>query len=157
MPFLDKEFLDYAMSVDPAQKMCPGKKIEKSILREAFEGFLPEEILWRQKEQFSDGVGYSWIDSLKKFTEDQVTDTEMARVKRAFPKQTPTSKEQYYYRTMFDSFFKSPSAALTVPVGPSVACSTPAAMRWSKEFKGTGDPSGRAVASVHKDGLKISS
>jgi asparagine synthase (glutamine-hydrolysing) len=150
VPFLDKEFLDYSMSIDPVQKMCPSKKIEKNILREAFRGFLPDEILWRQKEQFSDGVGYSWIDSLKKFTEDRVTDTEMARAKRTFPKQTPTSKEQYYYRTIFDDFFKSASAPLTVPVGPSVACSTPAAMRWSKEFKGMGDPSGRAVASIHK-------
>ena len=153
VPFLDKEFLDYAMSIDPEQKMCPGKKIEKEILRKAFADMLPEEILWRQKEQFSDGVGYGWIDSLKKHAEGHVTDEMMADAKRRFPDQTPNSKEQYYYRMIFDELFKSKSAASTVPVGPSIACSTPAALRWSKEFSSMTDPSGRAVASVHVDGL----
>ncbi len=154
VPFLDKEFLDYAMSIDPKQKMCSGTKIEKSILREAFDGFIPDEILWRQKEQFSDGVGYGWIDYLKKFAEEKVSNSMMAGVKKTFRRQTPTSKEQYYYRTIFNSLFKSKSAPLTVPVGPSIACSTPTAIRWSKEFKGMEDPSGRAVASVHLQGVK---
>ena len=150
VPFLDKEFLDYAMSIDPKEKMCPGKTIEKGILREAFEGMLPDKILWRQKEQFSDGVGYGWIDYLKEFAERQVSDKELAAAARRFPIQTPTSKEQYYYRTIFDEFFQSRSAPKTVPVGPSIACSTPTAARWSKEFNGKEDPSGRAVTSVHK-------
>lgn len=154
VPFLDKEFLDYAMSIKPDQKMCSGTKIEKSILREAFKGFLPDEILWRQKEQFSDGVGYGWIDYLKQFAEQHITDSMMADAKKTFPKQTPTSKEQYYYRGIFDELFKSKSAALTVPVGPSIACSTPTAIRWSKEFKGMEDPSGRAVVSVHQNDKK---
>lgn len=157
VPFLDKEFLEYAMSIDPEQKMCSGKKIEKSVLREAFRDLLPDEILWRQKEQFSDGVGYGWIDHLKGFAEKQVTDAMMAGVKKVFPKQTPTSKEQYYYRGIFDELFKSKSAPLIVPVGPSIACSTPTAIRWSKEFKGMEDPSGRAVASVHHTGLSARS
>src|SRR5229473_1129029 len=127
VPFLDKEFLDYAMSIDPADKMCPGQKIEKSILREAFRDFIPEEILWRQKEQFSDGVGYGWVDCLKRQAEEKVTDEMMADVAQRFPQQTPTSKEGYLYRTIFDSIFKNPTACLTVPVGPSIACSTPTA------------------------------
>ena len=154
VPFLDKEFLDYAMSIDPSDKMCSGSKMEKSILREAFKGLLPDEILWRQKEQFSDGVGYGWIDYLKKFAEGNITDEMMARAADSFPVQTPTSKEQYYYRSIFDELFKSKSAPLTVPVGPSIACSSPTAMRWSKEFGANGDPSGRAVAQVHHAGLK---
>ncbi len=149
VPFLDKEFLDYAMNIDPEQKMCPGTKAEKSILREAFKGVIPDEVLWRQKEQFSDGVGYSWIDSLKRFTESRVTDQMMADAKKRFPVQTPTSKEQYYYRTIFEEFFKGDAPALTVPVGPSIACSTPAAIEWSKEFKNMADPSGRSVIGVH--------
>ena len=151
VPFLDKEFLDYAMSIEPVDKMCPGKKIEKSILREAFQGYLPEEILWRQKEQFSDGVGYSWIDCLKQQAEEQVTDKMMATVAERFPLQTPTSKEGYLYRTIFDSIFKNPTACLTVPVGPSIACSTPQAFRWSQQFAKMDDPSGRAVKGVHTD------
>ncbi len=148
VPFLDKEFLDFAMSMDPTEKMCGGR-MEKYVLREAFEGFLPREVLWRQKEQFSDGVGYNWIDSLKALAERRVSDAMMAEAGHAFPVQTPGSKEQYYYRMVFDSLFKSDLAAATVPVGPSVACSTPAAMRWSREFHGMGDPSGRAVTSIH--------
>jgi asparagine synthase (glutamine-hydrolysing) len=149
VPFLDKEFLDYAMSIDPADKMCPGKKIEKNILREAFRDFLPQEILWRQKEQFSDGVGYGWIDCLKRDAEEKVTDEMMADVAQRFPQQTPTSKEGYVYRTIFDGIFKNPTACLTVPVGPSIACSTPTAFRWSQEFAKMDDPSGRAVKGVH--------
>lgn len=149
VPFLDKEFLDYAMSIDPADKMCPGAKIEKSILREAFKDLLPKEILWRQKEQFSDGVGYGWIDGLKCHAEVSVTDQMMADVAKRFPQQTPTSKEGYLYRTIFDSFFKNSTACLTVPVGPSIACSTPTAFRWSQQFAKMDDPSGRAVKGVH--------
>lgn len=149
VPFLDKEFLDYAMSIDPADKMCPGNKIEKRILRLAFRDYLPEEILWRQKEQFSDGVGYGWIDCLKRHAEDKVTDEMMVGSSRRFPQQTPTSKEGYWYRTMFDSIFKNPTACLTVPVGPSIACSTPTAFRWSQDFAMRDDPSGRAVRGVH--------
>jgi asparagine synthase (glutamine-hydrolysing) len=151
VPFLDKEFLDYAMSIDPADKMCPGNKIEKSILREAFQDLLPEDILWRQKEQFSDGVGYGWIDCLKRQAEEQVTDEMVAAAAERFPRQTPTSKEGYLYRSIFDSIFKNPTACLTVPVGPSIACSTPQAFLWSQEFAKMDDPSGRAVKGVHQD------
>ena len=149
VPFLDKEFLDYAMSIDPQDKMCPGKKMEKTILREAFVGYLPDEILWRQKEQFSDGVGYSWIDHLKKHTSEAITDEMMTQAAERFSQQTPLTKEEYYYREIFDSLFHSPSAALTVPIGPSIACSTPTALRWSKEFQGRADPSGRSIRSIH--------
>ncbi len=151
VPFLDKEFLSYAMSIDPADKMCNGR-MEKHMLRKAFDGLLPDEILWRQKEQFSDGVGYGWIDALKGFAEQRISDSVMKRAGDRFPVQTPTSKEQYYYRTVFDEFFKGRAAALTVPVGPSVACSTPAAIKWSKEFQKSNDPSGRVVKGVHKHG-----
>ncbi|HEX9445791.1 MAG TPA: asparagine synthase B [Candidatus Binatia bacterium] len=154
VPFLDKEFLAYAMSFDPAEKMCPGDKMEKSVLRRAFTGYLPKEILWRQKEQFSDGVGYSWIDELKKHVEAAVTDEMLARAAETFPEQTPSSKEQYYYRRIFDGFFTNPTAALTVPVGPSIACSTPTAFRWSEEFARMNDPSGRAVKSVHQNAVE---
>ena len=147
VPFLDKEFLEYVMSFDPSEKMCHGSRIEKYVLRKAFEGYLPEEILWRQKEQFSDGVGYSWIDHLKKHTEI-ITDEMILHVKDKFPIQTPSTKEGYYYREIFDSLFHSPSASLTVPVGPSIACSTPVAIRWSAAFQGKADPSGRSI-SVH--------
>ena len=149
VPFLDKEFLEYAMSIRAEDKMCPGKEIEKRILREAFAGYIPDEILWRQKEQFSDGVGYSWIDHLKKFTAEAITDEMLATAVTRFPQQTPLTKEEFYYRDIFDSLFHSPTAALTVPVGLSIACSTPTALRWSKEFQGKADPSGRMI-SVHQ-------
>lgn len=152
VPFLDKEFLDVAMGIDPSEKMCPGKKIEKELLRKAFVGYLPEEILWRQKEQFSDGVGYSWIDSLKKYAEQKVSDEMLRKAAERFPLHTPLSKEEYLYREMFDGIFRSPSAALTVPVGPTIACSTPTAFRWSKEFAEMSDPSGRAVR-IHQQAL----
>ena len=144
VPFLDKEFLEFAMGFDPEEKMCCDK-IEKYVLRKAFEGYIPDEILWRQKEQFSDGVGYGWIDYLKAHAESAVTDEMMARAKTRFPVQTPNSKEEYYYRQIFDSFFTCPTAALTVPVGPTIACSTPTAFRWSKEFAKHADPSGRSI------------
>jgi asparagine synthase (glutamine-hydrolysing) len=109
-----------------------------------------DEILWRQKEQFSDGVGYGWINYLKKHAENAVTEEMMKNAKNRFPTQTPSSKEEYYYREIFDSYFTSPSAALTVPVGPTIACSTPTAFRWSKEFAKTADPSGRSIKDVHE-------
>jgi asparagine synthase (glutamine-hydrolysing) len=150
VPFLDKEFLDYAMGIDPGEKMCGNGRIEKYILRKAFRGFLPDEILWRQKEQFSDGVGYSWIDQLKKHAEESVTDEMMLRAGQKFPSGTPATKEAYYYRQIFGSLFACPDAASTVPTGPSIACSTPTAFRWSKLFEKMDDPSGRAVKGVHK-------
>jgi asparagine synthase (glutamine-hydrolysing) len=154
VPFLDKDFLDFAMGFDPSEKMCSGDKIEKYVLRKAFEGYIPEEILWRQKEQFSDGVGYGWINYLKKHAESAVTDEMMKNAKSRFPTQTPSSKEEYYYREIFNGYFTSPSAALTVPVGPTIACSTPTAFRWSKEFAKMADPSGRSVADVHEHSNK---
>jgi asparagine synthase (glutamine-hydrolysing) len=153
VPFLDKEFLDIAMSIDPADKMCPGSTIEKRILREAFSDLLPEEILWRQKEQFSDGVGYGWIDSLKQHAAATVTDQMMADVAKRFPQQTPTSKEGYLYREIFDRTFKNPTACLNVPGVPPIACSTPTAFRWSEQFAKMDDPSGRAVKGVHRQAV----
>jgi asparagine synthase (glutamine-hydrolysing) len=145
VPFLDKEFLDVAMRLNPQAKMCPGSVIEKRILREAFSDMLPESILWRQKEQFSDGVGYSWIDSLKALVETQVSDNEMAEAAVRFPINPPRNKEEYYYRSIFESHFPSESAARSVPSVPSVACSTAEALRWDAAFAGRNDPSGRAV------------
>ena len=151
VPFLDKEFLDVAMRLNPEAKMSPGKVIEKKILREAFSDMLPDEVVWRQKEQFSDGVGYSWIDSLKQLTSDLVSDEEMARAAERFPEQTPMKKEEYYYRSVFEELFPSRSAALTVPSVPSVACSTAEALAWDEAFRNLNDPSGRAVKGVHAD------
>jgi len=149
VPFLDKEFLDVAMSMDPAAKM-PGGGIEKRILREAFADYLPSEILWRQKEQFSDGVGYSWIDSLKEHAERSVSDRKLASAPYRFPVNPPTDKESYLYRRIFESHFPLSSAAACVPGGPSVACSTPEALAWDGSLSETIDPSGRAVAGVHR-------
>ena len=149
VPFLDKEFLDVAMRLDPACKMCPGKTVEKKVLREAFAGSIPDEILWRQKEQFSDGVGYSWIDSLKQMTEERVSDAQMASAAERFPIHPPMNKEEYYYRSIFSELFPSDSAALSVPSVPSVACSSAAALSWDPSFKGVNDPSGRAVKDIH--------
>ena len=151
VPFLDKEFLDVAMRTNPEAKMCPGQTIEKKIVREAFADMLPEEVAWRQKEQFSDGVGYSWIDTLKKITSDQVSDEEMAHAAERFPINPPRNKEEYYYRSIFAEHFPSDSAALSVPSVPSVACSTAEALAWDEAFKNMNDPSGRAVAGVHED------
>ncbi len=153
VPFLGKDFLDYAMGFDPKAKMCSDGKMEKDVLRSAFKGYLPESVLWRQKEQFSDGVGYSWIDSLKAYAEIYVTDKMMLEAEDRFLIQPPETKEAYMFREIFDELFPSESAALTVEVGPSIACSTPTAYRWSKQFEGMSDPSGRAVF-VHSKAVK---
>ncbi|MFC0344804.1 asparagine synthase B [Epilithonimonas hispanica] len=149
VPFLDKEFMDVAMTINPKDKMVTPERMEKWVLRKAFEDILPESIAWRQKEQFSDGVGYSWIDTLKQVAEDEVTDEMMANAKFRFPINTPMSKEEYRYRTIFESHFPSDSAASCVPSVPSVACSTPVALEWDEAFKKMNDPSGRAVK-VHE-------
>ena len=154
VPFLDKEFLDVAMRTNPEAKMCPGKTIEKRIVREAFANMLPDEVAWRQKEQFSDGVGYSWIDTLKKITSDQVSDEHMAHAAERFPINPPRNKEEYYYRSIFAEHFPSDSAARSVPSVPSVACSTAEALAWDEAFKNMNDPSGRAVAGVHEEAYK---
>lgn len=154
VPFLDKEFLDVAMRTNPESKMCPGKTIEKRIVREAFANMLPDEVAWRQKEQFSDGVGYSWIDTLKKITSDQVSDEQMAHAAERFPINPPRNKEEYYYRSIFAEHFPSDSAARSVPSVPSVACSTAEALAWDEAFKNMNDPSGRAVAGVHEEAYK---
>ena len=157
VPFLDKEFLDVAMRTNPKAKMCgpkqngePGFEIEKKIVREAFADMLPEEIAWRQKEQFSDGVGYSWIDTLKKITSEAVTDEQMAHAAEQFPINTPLNKEEYYYRSIFAEHFPSDSAARSVNQEASVACSTAIALEWDAAFKNMNDPSGRAVKGVHE-------
>lgn len=150
VPFLDKEFLDVAMRLNPAAKMCPGHTIEKKIVREAFAPLLPEAVAWRQKEQFSDGVGYSWIDTLKAVTAATVTDEQMAHAAERFPINPPQNKEEYYYRSIFEEHFPSASAARSVPSVPSVACSTAEALAWDASFRNLNDPSGRAVAGVHE-------
>jgi asparagine synthase (glutamine-hydrolysing) len=151
VPFLDKEFLDVAMRINPADKMITGGRMEKQILREAFSDMLPESIAWRQKEQFSDGVGYGWIDAVKDCAEEHVSDAEMARAEGRFPFNTPASKEAYYFRSLFEQHFPLASAAQTVPGGPTVACSTPEAVLWDKAMQEMNDPSGRAMRSVHQD------
>ena len=151
VPFLDKEFLDVAMRIHPASKMCPGKTIEKKVVREAFAHLLPESVAWRQKEQFSDGVGYSWIDTLKQITSEAVSDEQMAHAAERFPIHTPMNKEEYYYRSIFEEYFPSESAALSVPSVPSVACSTAEALAWDASFQGKNEPSGRAVAGIHEE------
>ena len=150
VPFLDKEFLDVAMRTGPKAKMCPGKTIEKKIVREAFADMLPDEIAWRQKEQFSDGVGYSWIDTLKAVTAAAVSDEQMAHAAERFPINPPKNKEEYYYRSIFAEHFPSDSAARSVPSEASVACSTAIALEWDAAFKNMNDPSGRAVKGVHE-------
>ena len=151
VPFLDKEFIDVAMRINPKDKMINGERMEKWVLRKAFEKYLPESVAWRQKEQFSDGVGYSWIDTLKEVVESEVTDEQMANAHYRFPVQTPQNKEEFYYRSIFDSHFPSDTAALSVPSVPSVACSTPVPLAWDEAFQNQNDPSGRAVAFVHED------
>ena len=154
VPFLDKEFMDVAMRLNPKDKMCgiSNGKMEKWILRKAFESYLPESVAWRQKEQFSDGVGYNWIDSLKALTTEMVTDEQMAKVNETYPINPPMNKEEYYYRTIFTDYFPSEAASLCVPSVPSVACSTPIALEWDEAFKNLNDPSGRSVSSVHEQG-----
>jgi asparagine synthase (glutamine-hydrolysing) len=150
VPFLDKLFMDVAMRVNPTDKMCQDGKIEKFILRKAFEDYLPQEVVWRQKEQFSDGVGYGWIDHLKAYAARMVSDEEMAVAAERFPVNPPLSKEEYLYRSLFEEHFPGDEAAKTVPSVPSVACSTPVALEWDEAFKKMNDPSGRAVHSVHQ-------
>lgn len=150
VPFLDKEFIDLAMTINPTDKMIGAERMEKWVLRKAFEEDLPASVVWRQKEQFSDGVGYSWIDTLKDVVEKSVSDNQMEQRSYRFPVNTPMSKEEYYYRSIFEGYFPSESAVLTVPSVPSVACSTAAALEWDASFKEMNDPSGRAVQ-VHQE------
>ncbi len=150
VPFLDKEFLDVAMRTNPKAKMCPDSTMEKKIVREAFADMLPAEVAWRQKEQFSDGVGYSWIDTLKHIASDQVSDEQLENAAKRFPINPPRNKEEYYYRSIFAEHFPSDSAARSVPSVPSVACSTAEALAWDKAFKNMNEPSGRAVHGVHE-------
>ena len=149
VPFLDKEFIDVAMRLNPEDKLIQNGRIEKWVVRKAFEDYLPKEVAWRQKEQFSDGVGYSWIDTLKELTNDRISDDQLENAKFRFPIHPPMSKEEYYYRTIFEEHFPSDSAASCVPSVPSVACSTPEALAWDESLQNTNDPSGRAVKNVH--------
>lgn len=154
VPFLDKEFMDVAMRLNPKDKMINGERMEKWVLRKAFEEYLPSSVAWRQKEQFSDGVGYSWIDSLKEIVNQQVSDEQLKNAHYRFPVQPPQSKEEFYYRSIFAEHFPSEAAALSVPSVPSVACSTPTALEWDESFRNLNDPSGRAVANVHTDAYR---
>ncbi|TYB73828.1 asparagine synthase B [Bizionia saleffrena] len=149
VPFLDKEFIDVAMRINPQDKMINGERMEKWVIRKAFEDMLPASVAWRQKEQFSDGVGYSWIDTLKEVVNIAVSDEQMANAKYRFPLQTPQNKEEFYYRSIFEAHFPSDAAALSVPQEPSVACSTKIALEWDEAFKNMNEPSGRAIANVH--------
>jgi len=159
VPFLDKEFLDVAMRLNPKDKLVvygQGEKraMEKWILRKAFEDILPESVAWRQKEQFSDGVGYSWIDTLKELVEKEVTDEQLANAHYRFPVNTPDTKEAFYYRSIFEQHFPSEAAAKTVPFEPSIACSTSVALEWDESFKNKNEPSGRAILQVHQKAYK---
>ena len=149
VPFLDGEFLDHAMRIAPEHKMVPQGGIEKELLRTAFEGELPRELLWRQKEQFSDGVGYSWIDSLKEFAASEISDDQLARSPHRYLVNPPLTKEAYYYRQIFEAWFPGEAAARSVPEGPSIACSSPVALEWDASFSSSADPSGRAVRGIH--------
>jgi len=154
VPFLDKEFMDVAMRLNPKDKMITKDRIEKWVVRKAFEDYLPSSVAWRQKEQFSDGVGYNWIDSLKALAEKEVSDEQLANAKYRFPVNPPMSKEEYLYRSIFTEHFPSNQAAACVPSVPSVACSTAEALAWDESFKNMIDPSGRAVKNIHKDSYK---
>ena len=151
VPFLDKDFLDYSMNIDPSLKMIKENKIEKNILRESFEGYLPDEILWRQKEQFSDGVGYNWIDSLKEYANESIKDEEFSNKEKLFPVNTPKSKEEFLFRKIFQKHFPGDDCALCVPSVKSVACSTEEALKWDESFNNLNDPSGRSVKKIHND------
>ena len=151
VPFLDKEFIDIAMRINPQDKMITNDRMEKWVVRKAFEKYLPEAVTWRQKEQFSDGVGYSWIDKLKEVAEQNVTDQQMKKADKIFPINPPQNKEEFYYRKIFENHFSSDAAAISVPSVPSVACSTPVALEWDKAFKNLNDPSGRAIINIHKE------
>lgn len=154
VPFLDKTFMDVAMQLNPKDKMAGNEKIEKWILRKTFEDYLPETIIWRQKEQFSDGVGYTWIDTLKATAEQQISDEQLKNAAIRFPIHPPMSKEEYRYRSIFSELFPSDSAASCVPSVKSVACSTPEALAWDSSFQHSNDPSGRAVKTVHNNGYQ---
>ena len=149
VPFLDKEFIDVAMNINPEDKMIKNGRIEKWVLREAFKDYLPESVLWRQKEQFSDGVGYSWIDSLKDLVSKEVSDHNLENASKIYPINTPRNKEEYYYRSIFNNHFPSDASAMSVPSVPSVACSTPQALEWDEAFKNMNDPSGRSISNIH--------
>ena len=151
VPFLDKQFIDVAMEINPEDKMIKNGRIEKWVLREAFKDYLPESVLWRQKEQFSDGVGYSWIDSLKELVENEVSDSDFKNSPNIFPINPPQNKEEFYYRTIFHDHFSSDAAAKSVPSVPSVACSTPQALLWDEAFKNMNDPSGRSISNIHNE------
>ena len=151
VPFLDKEFIDYSMNLDPKLKMINSDKIEKYILRESFEGYLPDDILWRQKEQFSDGVGYSWIDSLKEYADKSISEKDYRNRNKIFPVNTPKSKEEFLFRRIFEKYFPGDDCALCVPSSKSVACSTEEALKWDKSFLDMNDPSGRSIKKIHKD------
>ena len=151
VPFLDKEFMDVAMRINPKDKMINGERMEKWIIRKAFEKYLPESVAWRQKEQFSDGVGYDWIDTLKEVIDKKVTDEQLTNAKFRFPIQTPTTKEEFYYRSIFAGHFPSDTAAVCVPQEPSIACSSRIALEWDESFKNMNEPSGRAIKMVHED------
>ena len=151
VPFLDKDFIDVAMRINPKDKMINDLRMEKWVVRKAFEKYLPKSVAWRQKEQFSDGVGYSWIDTLKDLVDKKVTNEQFKNAHFRFPLQTPQNKEEFYYRSIFEKHFPSDASALSVPSVPSVACSTPKALEWDEAFKNMNDPSGRAVSRVHSD------
>jgi len=151
VPFLDKEFIDVAMGINPEDKMIKNGRIEKWVLREAFKDYLPESVLWRQKEQFSDGVGYSWIDSLKELVSKEVSNSDFENASKIFPINPPQNKEEFYYRSIFKDHFPSDAAAKSVPSVPSVACSTPQALEWDEAFKNMNDPSGRSVSNIHNE------
>ncbi len=151
VPFLDKEFMDVAMRINPKDKMINGERMEKWVIRKAFEKYLPESVAWRQKEQFSDGVGYDWIDTLKEVVNSKISDEQLANAKFRFPIQTPTTKEEFYYRSIFAEHFPSDTAALCVPQEPSIACSSRIALEWDESFKNQNEPSGRAIKMVHED------
>ena len=151
VPFLDKEFIDYSMNLDPKLKMISSDKIEKHILRESFKGYLPDDILWRQKEQFSDGVGYSWIDSLKEYADKTISENDYRNRNEIFPVNTPKSKEEFLFRRIFEKHFPGDDCALCVPSSKSVACSTEEALNWDKSFLDMNDPSGRSIKKIHKD------
>ena len=151
VPFLDKEFIDYSMNLDPKLKMISSDKIEKHILRESFKGYLPDDILWRQKEQFSDGVGYSWIDSLKEYADKSISENDFRNRNEIFPVNTPKSKEEFLFRRIFEKHFPGDDCALCVPSSKSVACSTEEALKWDKSFLDMNDPSGRSIKKIHKD------
>ena len=154
VPFLDKEFIDIAMRINPKDKMITEQRMEKWVIRKAFEKYLPQSVVWRQKEQFSDGVGYSWIDKLKDITEQKVTNKQMKNANKYFPINPPQNKEEFYYRSIFQNHFSGNAAAMSVPSEPSVACSTPIALEWDKAFKNMNDPSGRAISNIHNKSYK---